>query len=258
MDFIIGGDRKGNAVMSRLRMSAFVGVALTQATGAMAADVPNILPPPAEEWQAPPLIDPNSGWYLRGEVGYNWGRLDGAESAFGYTDPTDSSLGDGVMFGVGAGFKSQWLRTDFTVDYSLPLKYQGTIATLGDVTAKISAVSGLFNGYIDLGTWYNITPYIGAGTGAAYLRAFDYTSTLAPPFSGDTTHTQWNFSWAVMAGFGYVVTPHLMVDLGYRYIDFGDVQTANDSFGSMTFQNVAAHEVRLGLRWSFDDLHPAQ
>ena len=242
------GISKGNVGMSWSRTFAVAGVVLVQVSGAMAADMPQLPPPP---------IVVSSGWYLRGDVGYNWGRLDGAASALGFTDPTENSLGGGVVVGAGAGIKSQWLRTDVTVDYRLPLKYEGTIATPGDVTAKISATSALFNGYIDLGTWYNITPYIGAGAGAAYLRAFDYTSALAPPFTGDTSHTQWNFSWAVMAGFGYVVAPDLMVDLGYRYIDFGDVKTANDSFGKMTFQNVAAHELRLGLRWSFDDL-PAE
>ena len=44
-----------------------------------------------------------------------------------------------------------------------------------------------------------------------------------------------------------------MVDAGYRYIDFGDVETAKDAFGGMTFKDVAAHEIRLGVRWSFDD-----
>jgi opacity protein-like surface antigen len=57
-----------------------------------------------------------------------------------------------------------------------------------------------------------------------------------------------------MAGVGYAIGPNLMVDVGYRYIDFGDANTNTDSFGDMTFRNVAAHEVRVGLRWSFDDL----
>lgn len=44
-----------------------------------------------------------------------------------------------------------------------------------------------------------------------------------------------------------------MVDLSYRYMNFGDVTTASDAFGAMTLKNLAAHEVRVGLRWSFDD-----
>jgi opacity protein-like surface antigen len=57
-----------------------------------------------------------------------------------------------------------------------------------------------------------------------------------------------------MAGVGYRLSPNTIVDVGYRYLNFGDVRTAADSFGAMTFKNLAAHEVRVGLRWSFDDL----
>lgn len=243
---------KGNVVMSRSLMFAIAGVLTVQVAGAMAADVPKDLPPvyaPAE----PEPVAPDSGWYLRGDVGYNWGLLDSADSTAPFPAPIDDKLGNGLMVGIGAGIKKQWLRADVTVDYSLPMKYEGTIAAPGDVTAKISAASGLFNVYLDLGTWYYVTPYVGAGAGAAYVRAFDYVSTLAPPFTGDTSHTQWNFAWAAMAGFGAAVAPNLIIDVGYRYIDFGDVETARDAFGRMTFKDVAAHEVRVGLRWSFDN-----
>ena len=238
--------------MSRVWIVAVAGALCVRAAAAVAADMPQELPPPPEI-VAPPILDFNTGWYLRGDLGYNWGRMQGAQSALGFSDPTDNKLNGGALAGVGAGIKTQWLRTDLTVDYSVPLKYEGSIRAPNDTTAKISAVSTLFNGYIDLGTWYNATPYLGAGAGAAYLVASDYTSTAAPPFSGDTEHKQWNFAWAVMAGVGYAVAPNLMVDVGYRYIDFGDVKTNADAFGAMTFKNIAAHEVRVGLRWSFDD-----
>jgi opacity protein-like surface antigen len=125
------------------------------------------------------------------------------------------------------------------------------------VTAKISAASVLFNGYIDLGTWYCITPYIGAGVGAAYVSTTDYASAVAPPFTS-SDHHQWNFAWAAMAGFDYAVTPGLKVDVGYRYLNLGDTQTDSDAFGQMTFKNVAAQEVRVGLRWSFDGFPAVQ
>lgn len=57
-----------------------------------------------------------------------------------------------------------------------------------------------------------------------------------------------------MAGVGLQVAPNMMLDFGYRYLNFGDIQTGTDAFGSTTFRNVAAHEVRIGLRWSFDDI----
>ena len=94
---------------------------------------------------------------------------------------------------LGAGIKSNWLRTDVTIDYASPLKYQGTVATAGDTTAKIQATTALFNGYLDLGTWYRITPYIGAGAGVAYARVSDYVGTAAPPVSGEPAKNAMEF-----------------------------------------------------------------
>ena len=237
--------------MTWLKIFGAVGVVAVQVTSAMAADVPVKAPPaPATELVLPDLT--NYGWYVRGDLGYSWGRLGHAEAATGFASPTDDKVGNTLYGSIGAGFKGQWLRTDVTIDYHAPLKYEGTVATAGDVSAKISALGALFNGYIDLGTWYGVTPYIGAGAGVAYIRAFDYASTVAPPFTGGD-HNQWNFSWALMAGLGYAILPNLMLDLGYRYLNLGDVKTEADAFGAMTFKEVAAHEVRVGLRWTFDD-----
>jgi opacity protein-like surface antigen len=234
--------------MRWLRMFCAVGLLAAQATAAAAADLPSTAPPPAPQWLPPQLIDLNAGWYLRGDLGYAWGLIDSAEAAPGFTSPSDSMLGNAMTGGIGIGIKSKWLRTDVTVDYLAPLDYTGTILAPGDVVAKISAVSALFNGYFDLGTWYRLTPYIGAGAGAAYVRASDYASAVAP-FSSDS-HQQWNFAWAAMAGLAYPLAPNLRLDVGYRYINIGDVKTDADV---MTFKNVAAHEVRAGLRWSFND-----
>jgi opacity protein-like surface antigen len=57
-----------------------------------------------------------------------------------------------------------------------------------------------------------------------------------------------------MAGTAYSITPNLAVDLGYRYLNLGDVSTASDAAGAMTLKNLAAHEVRVGVRWSFDEI----
>jgi opacity protein-like surface antigen len=223
--------------------------------GARAADMPGYppepLPPPAHEEH--PLIEQYGGWYLRGDLGYAWGEIQGADSAATYPDPTENSLDNGFVGGLGAGYKSKWLRTDVTLDYTSPLKYTGSILAPDDTTAKVEGVTALFNGYIDLGTWYHATPYIGAGAGASQLRVFDYSSTAAPPFTGGLSHTQWNFTWALTGGVAYAIAPNLMLDLNYRYVNFGDVTTASDAFGEMTLKNLYAHEVRIGIRWSFDD-----
>jgi opacity protein-like surface antigen len=234
--------------MAWLRMSVTAAAALAM-TGALAraADMPGYPSSPPPDYRSA-LLDFNTGWYLRGDIGGRWGQLTGVQSVAPNPNPTDSSLGQGMIGSLGVGIKSNWLRTDVTVDYASPLNYQGTLASAGDTTAKIQATTALFNGYLDLGTWYRVSPYIGAGAGVAYVHVFDYATTAS--FSGDTSRTQWNFAYAGMAGIAFAVSNNLMMDVGYRYLNFGDVNT-----GAMTFRNVAAHEVQVGLRWSFDDLH---
>jgi opacity protein-like surface antigen len=235
--------------MSWLRLCVFAGLIVSDA--AIAADMPGtVMPPPSIAPLSLPTASP--AWYLRGDLGYYWGTMGGAQSTPGFPSPTGNDNGNGFVGGVGAGIKTGWLRTDVTIDYTA-MKYSGTIAAPGDVSAKIDAVTALFNGYFDLGTWYGITPYLGAGGGVANLRTHDFASTVAPPFTGGLSNSQWKFGWAVMAGVGYSIAPNLTLDAGYRYVNFGDATTASDGFGSTTLKNLAAHEVRVGVRWSFDD-----
>ena len=223
------------------------------AANAQAADMPGQYPPP-------PLPDKpvyefiDSGWYLRGDIGMAWGFLDRAVSAPGFSDPTNSRLGNAITGGLGVGIKSRWMRTDLTLDYLSPMKYTGTVVASGDTTAKIGATTLLFNGYADLGTWGLLTPYVGAGIGAAYVTVSDYASTGAPPFSGNTSNSKINLSYAGMVGVALNISSNLKIDVGYRYLNLGDINTKSDAFGAMTFRNVAAHEARVGLRWSFDEV----
>ncbi|MBV9557251.1 MAG: porin family protein [Pseudolabrys sp.] len=226
---------------------------MTPVASAFAADMPGTRPLPPPPPPTTFIERVSSGWYLRGDLGYRWGTLTGAQSTPPFPSPSTNSLGTAVLGGVGVGIKSDWLRTDVTLDVASSQRYRGTVATPDDVTARLSTISALFNGYLDLGSWYGFTPYIGAGVGASRVKVSDYSSTVVPITGAD--NSQWKFSWAGMAGLGYQVAPNMMVDLGYRYLNFGDVKTGADALGrQMTFRNVAAHEVRIGLRWSFDDI----
>ena len=231
-------------------VASMTGAMICAMTGALAADMPGNapLPLPTRTVQKTEIY---SGWYLRGDLGYRVGRTSGADPAPGFAAPTSEKMGNSLAASLGAGIKSEWLRTDFTIDIGTPMKYE---AEPGATSAKVSATTFLFNGYLDLGTWYRVTPYIGASAGTARVRIADYTSTAMPPFTGDNARTKWNFAWAGMAGVAYAISPNTMVDLGYRYINFGDATTGSDAFGSVTLKQIAAHEVRVGLRWSFDDL----
>lgn len=246
--------------MGLLRMSVIGGAVLSvSAAGALAADMPGdrTLAPPASmpsSRYSEPESEPFAGWYLRGDIGYRWLKNSGADAATGFSAPSSSKFNNNVAAGFGAGLKSGWLRTDLTIDFIPTTRYTGQVATPGDTTAKVSGTAFLLNGYLDLGSWYLMTPYVGVGAGAASMRISNYTSTATPPFSGNADRSQWNFAWAGMAGVAYAISPNMMVDLGYRYLSLGDVMTGSDAFGSMRLKNITSHEVRVGLRWTFEDM----
>ena len=93
-------------------------------------------------------------------------------------------------------------------------------------TADIESWVGLFNTYVDLGTWHCVTPYIGGGVGFASISVLGLKDVNVPnngvAFGKDNTET--NFAWAV-CGLSYDVTPAVTIDLSYRYLDIGDASS---------------------------------
>ena len=250
--------RKGLMTMKLPLMSVIGGAALAASSVcAIAADWPGsrTLPPPSSP---PPRYTPAesyefSGWYLRGDLGYTWLKQGGVEAASGFPAPTTGKLNTNLNAGIGAGIKSGWMRSDLTVDFIPATTYTGQVVTPGDTTAKVTATTVLLNGYLDLGSWYRMTPYVGAGAGTANMHISNFVSATTPPFTPNSSRSQWNFAWAGMAGVAYTISPNMMVDVGYRYLSLGDAKTEADAFGAFKLKNIAAHEVRVGLRWNFED-----
>ena len=135
--------------------------------------------------------------------------------------------------------------------------------------------TALLNAYADLGTWWNLTPYVGAGVGLTHIHADTtenwFWSTGAPYGSGNNTYdsatgvsvhygyagnvgslqVRNNFSFALMTGIAYDIAPHLKLDIGYRYLNMGSLSVI-DTSGYTVRKTVDAQEVRAGLRWTPD------
>jgi opacity protein-like surface antigen len=284
--------------MGSLKTLAMAGVVLAGATTvAAAADLrgPVGLPPAPV---ALPIAE-SSGWYLRGDVGF--GAIDGsptitAPPGFPATPATvkghNPSFGNYGVIGVGAGYQwNSWFRTDVTVDYrtKADMKFGDKYCVdaagngLGGVTCtpaqlgatgqngfntyngRVSAMTFLLNGYLDLGNWNGLTPFVGAGVGFANLKVSGLTDqgvnqfaafggALGPvptSYYGDKSKT--NFAWALMAGVGYDVNERLKLELGYRYVNMGSIKDmsgcSNPSCGIIGVKDIDAHEFRLGMRW---------
>jgi opacity protein-like surface antigen len=236
-------------------------LALVLGTAAQAADLPRAYPPsaplpPPIQRAAPILVDEfASGWYLRGDVGYRINRLDSVENASALAPVIADDLDNSWLVGLGAGYKWQWFRADLTLDYGTKANYTGDTADMdADFTAKIDGVTGLLNVYGDLGTWFGLTPYIGAGVGMSYLRASQFEQHFVlPPSEAVATRGKTNFAWAWMAGLSYRVTSNYHIDLGYRHINLGDALTDTDDFGNqLTFKKLSSDEFRIGFRYLID------
>jgi opacity protein-like surface antigen len=187
----------------------------------------------------------------------------------------------GTSWGLGVGYQfNNWFRADITGEYRSSVGFTGTdIATFpGAVFSDVyqggyTSWVGLVNVYADLGTWWCITPFVGAGVGAANIQTSglqDSGSNLtggvlsggASYFANGASTT--NLAWAVHAGLAYHVNRNFTVELAYRYLDMG---TANHGFGtsfdgsnagpsSFQFRDITSQDLRLGVRWTCCDVEP--
>ena len=276
-------------------------------TAVRAADL--LPPPPPPPAPVEPVSDFGGGWYLRGDVGvssYNAGRV----SYPGRNDIAiyDKDFGSGAFAGVGAGYRfNSWFRADVTAEYrfntGMSWRDKGPVATGfgyyystggGHVAYQNGTASGtsyektktghsaavvLVNGYVDLGTWYGLTPFVGAGVGWAhhYLRGGQTDTvnsyTHYTPDGGVTGPANFipsgiaggrvidkdkgNFAWALHAGVAYDVTSNVKLELGYRYLNMGSIRTGGiDCYCTAPIgqgfrvKDIESHDIRLGMRWA--------
>ena len=284
----------------------------------------------SEEEAAPvsDQIELGTGWYLRGDAGGGYDHV--PNIAANLSNKTRMAT---WSVDLGAGYKfNNWLRADLSVDMRKIQSSGGSSLTLADgvspiicpyvlqglttqganpvelgylwstqagtcqqnSSAQVRAMSVFLNGYVDLGTWAGLTPYVGAGIGLAQLTtdaSVNYTKTsdgsvyntdltptgtypliwtdvsgnaLTPqPTVPNTTKdvafgkqnwnsaqrsTRYNFAWALMAGVGYALNDRAQLDVGFRYVNLGNLKTLN----STTSSPLTSKEVRVGIRYLID------
>ena len=163
---------------------------VAQATVAYAADMPGlppIYPPPIEEYASA------SGWYLRGDIGMTNQQFKGLHQRLydvpgTSVQPVGMGWDSATFFGLGVGYKfNEWFRADLTGEYRGKANFHGsdsvTFPLNGSATGGrgVDNYSGsksewvfLANAYVDLGTWWCVTPYIGAGIGGAQVNIIGF------------------------------------------------------------------------------------
>jgi opacity protein-like surface antigen len=245
-------------------------------TAASAADMAIASPP----MYAPPVVEEFGGWYLRGDIGFSnqrVRRLDNVLDANNTTSVQNLSFNTAGIFGLGVGYRvNNWFRGDITGEYRGNSQFFGTDAITfpgGFGTDTYHATKSewvvLANGYVDLGTWWCMTPFIGAGVGGARVSIANFTDqgitniggVTGPGLAFGDNVAKWNFAWALHAGVAYRVTPNFTVELAYRYLDMGngltgDLRTfdgTNNIVNPTTFKNITSHDLKLGVRWDLSN-----
>ena len=277
--------------MASFRALCLASVAsLSAAVAAHAADIPATILPPTPVYAPPPAPIGVSGVYLRGDVGVGIADLRTRESTFdaNYSVPglryETHSLDDAAFIDAGVGYRfNNYFRADVTGEYRAAAHYSANesyIAAYGTDTASkaydkydasIRSVVGLVNGYVDVGTWYGVTPFVGGGVGVGYVTTKNLTDISYGNYYGygnggggfSYDHSQAKFAYALMAGLDFHVTQNLALEFGYRYLDLGNVSSGQINCVSTQFcghevqhYRLAYSDIRLGARYMFTDFLP--
>ena len=260
--------------MRSVKFLIAAGAASLLSSAAFAADMAIAPPPPM--YAPPPVVEDFGGWYLRGDIGFSNQRVSRLNNVLDATYTTSSqNLGFNTagIFGLGAGYRfNNWLRADVTGEYRGNSQFFGKdVLTFpgGFNTDTYHATKSewvvLANAYVDLGTWWCMTPFIGAGVGGARVSINNFTDQsitnaglgAQPGLAFGDNVSKWNFAWALHAGVAYKVTPNFTVELAYRYLDMGDGLTGdlrtfdgtNGIVNPTTFKSITSHDLKLGVRW---------
>jgi len=101
-----------------------------------------------------------------------------------------------------------------TLRTELQLGYETADTNQAGVKGSVSNLNLMANGLFDLSRIGPLSPYIGAGLGAARINA----DIFAPPIP-HYDDSQWAFAWQAMTGVNWRLTDRAAVTAGYRYFD---------------------------------------
>jgi opacity protein-like surface antigen len=280
-------------------MSSFKTLALASAAASLtiaaahAADLGPIPPPVCEpgavfvRGECVSAAYDFSGWYLRGNIGITNQQVKSLDLVpFPFANTTFNTpfltFASSPLFGVGGGYQvNNWLRFEGTAEYRANAQFHGqSVSQSGgvtlpdDYTAYKSEYLFLANAFIDLGTWWCVTPFVGAGIGASRntITSFmDFGASTAGTGGQailSTTYfdnaSKWNFAWAFYAGLAYKVTPGLSLELTYRYVNLGSATTGTPHAFDGTpiptspfiFNGLTSNDLMVGMRWNLGEPPP--
>jgi opacity protein-like surface antigen len=265
--------------MRSVKFLLAAGAASMLSTAALAADMA-IAPPPPQMYAPPPQADDFGGWYLRGDIGTTNQNVKFVDTGTPSYENRGFEASSSTLFGLGVGYQfNNWFRADVTGQFRGKASLQGatnifyspTTIVSDNYTGNKSEYLVMANAYVDLGTWWCVTPFIGAGVGVANINVSgfkDLGSSYNPVnyplvLNNSATYydsvSKWNVAWALHAGLAYKVTNNVTLELAYSYVDMGSVNMAgwtdfghNSGTSKYQLKDITSNDLKLGVRWNFD------
>jgi len=149
-----------------------------------------------------------------------------------------------------------------TASYRSGFKLDAVDAAPSSYSADITSYNVMVNGYVDfpLQRTKTIVPYVGGGLGYARNKIDDISNPNLPPLPpGSSTlpgGTKSGLAWQVSLGVGIQLAPKIILDIGYRYLDSGKIETSAGNVTGFFAQPydgatgyLRAHELQLGVRF---------
>lgn len=156
-----------------------------------------------------------------------------------------SKAGFGLSTAIGASFNSFDLELEYSYKQAELDRFSGKEVNLNglrvqlpdaDLDSTIKINSLMTNAIYNFRNTSAITPYVGAGIGAAWIDIEDFSDT--------------KFAYQALAGVALSVSKNTSLTAGYRYFASKDV-IDNAINGVEASASIDSHNFELGLKYSF-------
>lgn len=157
---------------------------------------------------------------------------------------------------VGYKYQNNW-RTE--VEYSFEKESEYTSGSTAFPSSfnhhEVKAQSLFLNAYRDYEVYKNISLFGSVGLGIAKVKSSGWQGNEGRQY---LSNTDTNLAYSIGAGASYTPVQYLSLDLGYRYVDLGKVESSMNSFSNargLQDEQMKAHldknEYYFGVRYNF-------
>jgi opacity protein-like surface antigen len=168
----------------------------------------------------------------------------------------DEDIVGGMGFAAGYDWakKGLPLRTELEYHYRARMDFDTRVVngTAAGFENQLSTHAVMANLYFDFKPLGAFKPYVGAGAGWVRNVSDVDRVPLAGTAKEERTDEKDNFGWSVMAGVMYQISQGWQFEVGYRFIDLGEVKSGAFNDGTvMTAESYVSHDLILGLIYRF-------